>query len=65
VGRGTSALRGATKPAAASPPNDLIAIHQQRLDALEKQDAFFGAYAPPHLQMEIDKIKRVLADLRA
>ena len=56
---------GAVKPAAASVPNDLIAIHQQRLEALEKQAAFFGAYAPPHIQMEINNIKRILADLKA
>jgi hypothetical protein len=56
----------ATKPAAAtSASSDLIAIHRQRLEALQKQAAFFGAYAPPHIQMEIDNIKRVLADLEA
>lgn len=56
---------GAAESAAASGPSDLIAIHQQRLEALEKQAAFFGAYAPPHIKMEIDNIKRVLADLKA
>jgi hypothetical protein len=60
-----SPAAGTVKSAAASVPNDLIAIHQQRLEVLEKQAAFFGAYAPPHIQMEIDNIKRVLADLKA
>jgi class 3 adenylate cyclase len=56
---------GAAKTAATAVPNELIGIHQQRLEALEKQAAFFGAYAPAHIQMEIDNIKRVLADLKA
>ncbi len=58
---------GAGKPAAppASASSELIAIHKQRLATLEKQAAFFGAYAPPHVTMEIENIKRVLADLEA
>ncbi len=58
---------GAGKPTAttSSASSDLIAIHRQRLEALEKQAAFFGAYAPPHVTMEIDNIKRILADLEA
>ncbi len=58
---------GAGKPtvAASSASSDLIAIYRQRLEVLEKQAAFFGAYAPPHVTMEIENIKRVLADLEA
>jgi hypothetical protein len=63
----SASLSGAGKPTAAAPsaPTDLIAIHRRRLEALEKQAAFFGAYAPPHITMEIDNIKRILADLKS
>ncbi len=62
-----AAPSGTGKPAAPtwSAPGDLLAIHRQRLEILQKQAAFFGAYAPPHVTMEIDNIKRVLADLEA
>jgi hypothetical protein len=63
----SAAPGGIGKPAApaSSASSDLIAIHRQRLEALRKQAAFFGAYAPPHVTMEIDNIKRILADLEA
>lgn len=56
---------GGAKQAADSASSELIAIHRQRLTVLEQQAAFFGAYAPPHVTMEITNIKRVLADLEA
>jgi class 3 adenylate cyclase len=62
-----TAPSGAGKPAApaTSASSELGAIYKQRLEVLQQQAAFFGAYAPPHITMEIQNIKRVLADLES
>lgn len=42
----------------------LLAQHRTMLHALELQAAKFGIYAPPHITIEIDELKRKLAALR-
>lgn len=56
---------GMSTGAATSATSELIATHRHRLQILENQAAMFGAYTPPHVTMEIERIKQVLSDLEA
>jgi hypothetical protein len=42
----------------------LIAQHRKMLNTLELQAAKFGIYAPAHLTIEIDELKRTMAELK-
>ena len=44
---------------------DLLQIHKQRLQELEKQEAMFGIYAPPHVKTEINGIRGKIAELES
>jgi hypothetical protein len=42
----------------------LIATKMRRLEELEKQHAFHGPLTPPHITMEIEDLRKTIADLR-
>jgi hypothetical protein len=45
--------------------DDLIQAHTDRLQVLHVQAARYGDDAPPHIPIEIDRIERELAQLKA
>ena len=43
--------------------DEILAIHKQRLEILELQAAKFGDFVPPYIKIEINDLKRKIADL--
>ena len=46
-------------------PDDLTEIHRRRLTDLQLQAAKFGYNTPPHINMEIEDLRRIIADLES
>jgi hypothetical protein len=42
---------------------DLMAIHRRSLHVLEMQEAQFGIYAPPHVKLQIEDLRKQIAQL--
>jgi hypothetical protein len=52
-------------PAEDSHEGRLLEIHKRRLQILEEQKAKLGNFVPPHMVLDIEDTKRIIADIES